>query len=283
LVVVDLDDTLLHGSFTQPGVVFSEQHAPLAPGYRYGALRRSWLRTLKHGWRGWRQGTPYHTVDRDRYPSFEAPWVVVKPNVPLLICLRWLRREKVRLALASATSALRLSYLRARLPILDETFDAGFVAAEQLHERACLATTSNVDRLSEPGWDMSRGLHEKRPRSIMVKSPWAIATALSISPFDVLVDDSLIIADLFAKGGLSDRIVRTTPDRADMPHAIATLLSVLDRLEGKPSAPHLSSLLEKLPAVSTTSPPRSPMIEDPFYFPLLHVRDQTESAPDVMV
>ena len=280
LVAVDLDDTLLHSSYTRPELV---REPPRDSGrsvfacYRYSEMRHSLWRTLRFGLRA----TAYERVDRRRHPALGAPRVLIRPNIALISCLVWLKQQGVTLVLTTATSLLRVDYLRARLPIIDVLFGPRIVAAEHLGERAEAAAKRLVQPALMPCkiWQISAELHRRRPLSIMAKSPWAVATALGMPAYDLLVDDSATTAELLRESGLNARLLWIAPDDLQPAYAVSVLAAIVDRLTGAPPPSQTQPLAgSSLIADLALPEPEAVLIEDPWYYPLLHVRDQIELA-----
>lgn len=275
-VVVDLDDTLLHGSYTCPQLVRESSRGEggaALPGFRYAEMRQSLWRKIRLG----RGAGAYAHVSRRHHPALVAPRVLVRPNVALLSCLVWLQRAGVTLAMATATSKIRVDYLRSRLPILDVLFGARIVTADHLDERVAVAAT----QLEQPAasycrtWQMSAELHRRRPHSILAKSPWAIATALDAPAYDLLVDDSAATARLLHKSGLGERLLWIASEALQPAYAVSVLAAIVARLTGAPAPSQLVPLkCSSLTADIALPEPEPVLIEDPWYYPLLHVRDR---------
>jgi hypothetical protein len=279
-VVVDLDDTLLHSSYTCPTLVLEPPPgagtASLA-GYRYSEMRQSLWRTLKFGLRA----TAYDRVDRRSHPALVAPRVIVRPNIALISCLLWLKKQGVSLALATASSTFRLDYLRARLPFIDDLFGDSIVSAEHLYDRATAAAAQLERSPAIPCrmWQISSELHRLRPHSIMAKSPWAVATALNMPAYDLLVDDSAVTAALLRESGLGARLLWIAQDALQTAYAVSVLAAILERLGGAPPPPQTRPLVcSSLTANLTLPETETILLEDPWYYPLLHARDQFEIA-----
>ena len=131
-------------------------------------------------------------------------------------------------------------------------------------------------------WQISAELHRRRPLSIMAKSPWAVATALDAPAYDLLVDDSATTAALLRESGLNARLLWITPDALQPAYAVSVLAAIVDRLAGAPPPAQTRPLAGSSLTVDLTLPePEAVLIEDPWYYPLLHVRDQIKVAEHI--
>lgn len=259
-LAVDLDDTLLHNSYTCPSLwdLGGYYGADILPGYRYGRLSRSaigWLRAL-------RKRPAYDQISRSRHPFMESPRVIVAPNLPVLQMLQVLKYHGATLVLATASARARVDLLFARLPILGDLFGGAVFAAEDLAWRALEVEKGPQ---SDPLWEISAPVHHARPRSLMTKTPWTLAPAFDGAGYDILIDDSRITAQLFTDHGLADRLLAVDPHALTPQAAWCTVSDCLARLSGRPPPPLPKDLAEDTPVLR---------FEDPLYWPYMHIKDR---------
>lgn len=259
-IAVDLDDTLLHNSQTCPALwtLGGYEDPQIRPGYTYDHMKMD----LRGRLRRLRGRARYDTVDKAHHPSLRAPRVVVAPNLPLLALLSRLRAEGAELTLATASARIRVDYLTARLPVLRQLFGSAILTAEDLAMRSVLAA-KGADNPDSPIWQMSAPVHAARPLSLITKTPWALAPAFGGAAYDFLIDDHPGMAALFEAHGLEGRLVRIPGDAV----APAATRQVAEDCRARIA-----------PEISLPPSPDHPVlrIEDPFYWPCMHVRDQLE-------
>lgn len=262
-LAVDLDDTLIHGSQTCPGLWdlgrgYSDP--AIAPGYRYADMRIS-LRGRTHLMRG---RPRYDAVDRSAHPFMSAPRVIVSPSLPMLSALAWLKERGAILALATASARQRVEWLFDRLPVLQELFGSRVMAAEDLACRT-IAAAEGPDDCDTDLWKMSQAVHDARPFSLAAKTPWALAPMFDGEPYDLLIDDSAVTTKLLTDHGLEDRLHQVPGDAFAPAQAWEVVTGLLARLTGQAPAP-------------TGDFPTTEVLrmEDPLYLPLMHRHDQFE-------
>lgn len=268
-IAVDLDDTIIHGSVTCPGVWKLAQgysDPKIEPGFKYNDLRFGWKGRI----RLLRGRSHYDSVDRSVHRFFETPRVIVVPSVPMISLLFWLKAQGVQMALATLSARSRVEWLFTRLPFLRELFGDAVMNAEDLALRTIEATQVSTDCMCDI-WKVSKKAHEARPLSLAAKTPWALAPIFSGQSYDLLIDDSELTARLFNDNGLESWI-KNIPRNAYIPQegwrVVADTLS--DVLGTFVSDQLLTEITRDAPKCNILR------FEDPLYLPFLHNNDQFE-------
>ncbi len=266
-LAVDLDDTLLMGSFTA-----GEAWGPMgqaAPGLRKDRLTTDWLASAKQLARGRSE----RVACRKRHPFLKQPQVEVAFRPGMIDGLRGFKKRGLGLVMVTASARRRVDYLRMRFPVLDELFSGTkgrIVVAEDMVHAALAAEREKIDH--EP----SASAHAIRPRSLAVKTPWAVSYVAGIPHYDLLVDDSEVTARVFQQAGLADRLLWIEGKHPWSDYGRVVLEAVQARLSSHEitngDARSLACPPEAMKQPSDV--PISPKVEDPLYFPLLHYRDQ---------
>ncbi|SEQ78032.1 hypothetical protein SAMN05428995_10847 [Loktanella sp. DSM 29012] len=258
-IALDLDDTLLHGSQTCPALWDRGGYGDpaIVPGWRYDRMQVSWRGRL-HLLRG---RPRYDAVDRRHHPALTAPRIVVTPDLPMLSVLGWLQTRGAVLGLATASARTRVDLLLDRLPALRALVGPRVMAAEDLAHRL---TTAPDD--ADPLWSAAAPAHAARPLSLAAKTPWALAPLWDGAGYDLLVDDSAVTAALMDTAGLGDRLLHIPGGALSPAAGWANAAALLRRLAGLPA-------LDSIPAPPPVGALR---IEDPLYWPCLHLSDQFE-------
>lgn len=267
-LAVDLDDTLLMGSFTA-GHAWNFYN-PIMGAFKKELLSMDWLATTKNVFRGKPARVPCHRA----HPFLSHPAVTVAFRPGMVEGLVALKKAGLGLILVTASSMRRVEYLLQRFPILRELFGSPrgkIVAAEGLVP-ALIEASDHPSRIDH---GPSALAHSLRPRSLAIKTPWAVSRGTSLPYYDLLVDDSPITSDVFQSAGLQNWLLTVAGGYPCSGYGLFIIHSALARLLGKQS-PWDPPLVEYFDA--HWSIPKSlevpPQLEDPFYYPLLHYRDQ---------
>ena len=268
-LAVDLDDTLLVGSFTNQASWGALGNA--RPSIDQTALTTDWLATLKSTLRG----NPKRIPSITHHPFLTNPPVEVAFRPALLEGLKALKAAGLGLVLVTASARQRVNFLRRRFPELDELF-AGerghLVAAEDLARAAVEAENSPAGIDHPPSLEA----HQLRPRSIAAKTPWAISYITGLPHYDLLIDDSTTTAELFVTAGLADKLLYIHGEYPWSNYGSIILDTVVDQLLSKAPSPSSHTRLP-CPKGALSLPGNLPpptKVEDPYYYPLLHYKDQ---------
>jgi hypothetical protein len=268
-IAVDLDDTLLLGSYTLGkdwGVVGHSFR-----GMRESMLKTDWFATAKHVIRG----TPCRVPCRSAHPFLNNPRVEVAFRPLMVEGLLEFAAAGLGLVFVTASARQRVDYLRMRFPVLDELFSGELgrvITAEEMVE-ATLEAATRPDLVDDP---LSAKAHSLRPRSLAAKTPWAVSRAVGIPPYALLIDDSATTARLFSESGLNDRLLFIEGHHPWSGYGIHILQTAVKKILDPESRSAADSPLFCPEAFRSPPPgvPIPPKVEDPLYFPLLHYRDQ---------
>ena len=271
-IAVDLDDTLLFGSHTCPEIW------DFAAGYRDPNIRGGFeYSRLRHSWRGRIAklvGRPdFHCVDNDRHAFINAPRVIVAPNIPLLSTLAWLKGKGATIGLATASSRERIEYLFKRIPILFELFADRVMDATQLAERSIIAEEQR-ETIDPNKWAGSIQVHQERPFSILTKTPWALSPMFKGKPYDLILDDSSTMADLFSSAGLGHLVCKPVAPFTGNESVWGVIKTCLCHISSRNQ-----NIGEEI-AYSDLPSPIDVRFEDPLYWPYLHFKDQISWGVD---
>lgn len=268
-LVLDLDDTLLMGSFTT-----KEEWGELGnafPGLERSAMRTDWWATTKRLLKGKRE----RIACRQAHPFLNHPPVEVAFRPGMVEGLMELKAQGLGLVLVTASARTRVEFLLQRFPVLAELFagdEAVIVPAESMAESSMVAESAPeaVDCLP------SARAHEIRSRSLAVKTPWAVSRAAGIPAYDLLIDDSKTTAKVFDEAGLGDKLLAIEGQHPCSGYGIHILDTTIQRLLKSGSGTQTSGPLPCSLEFSQTPAgiPLPPKVEDPLYFPLLHYTDQ---------
>lgn len=269
-IAVDLDDTLLFGSFTVSnlwslGSGYGDKN--IVDGYAYAKMRKS-LRGRYNALLG-RPG--YDQICRRTNPYMEYPRVVVALNTPLVSALNWAKTRGANLALVTASARQRADYLTRRLPILNDLFGNRVMAAEDIAARLLDVDLEVGLNTNETTWTKSFRIHANRPNSLAAKSPWLVSPLFDGQSFDMLLDDSNVTYEAFQKSGLESCLFRIHHHDLDreklwmqaVQFGAGVCLSEC-KLGGAGGFPEFHDTL----------------IEDVLYWPLLHKDDQLDWGAD---
>lgn len=265
-LAVDLDDTLLMGSFTAGEAWGAMGQA--GPGLRKNQLTTDWLASAKQLARGRFE----RVACRKRHSFLNQPQVEVAFRPGMIEGLCALKKRGLGLVMVTASARQRVDYLRMRFPVLDELFagtNGRIVVAEDLVHAALAAERETIDHAP------SARAHAIRPRSLAVKTPWAVSYVAGIPHYDLLIDDSEVTAHVFQQARLADRLLWIEGKHPWSDYGRVVLEAAQARLSSQ-EIPNGDVRIECPPAaMKLPSDVRiSPKVEDPLYFPLLHYRDQ---------
>ncbi len=268
-LAIDLDDTLLMGSFTT-GYEWGElglAHKSL----KYSNLTTDWIRSIKC----LMSGKPKRIFCLSTHPFLKNPRVEVAFRPGLLEGLMELKNLGLGLILATASDRSRVAFLMKRFPALNDLFsgERGRVVAAQAITESALIAEAQPELIYDT---VSARAHLLRPRSLAVKSPWAISRAADIPLYDLLIDDSTTTASCFHEAGLSKKLLAIEGRHTWSGYGIHILDTALNRLMQLETVSSIASSL-RCPADFHQPPagfPIPPKVEDPLYFPLLHYSDQ---------
>ncbi|NQY15362.1 MAG: HAD family hydrolase [Henriciella sp.] len=271
-IAVDLDDTLLFGSHTCPEIW------DFAGGYRDPNIRTGFQYSrLRHSWRGRIAkfvGRPeFHCVDNAQHAFMNVPRVIVAPNIPLLSTLAWLKEKGATIGLATASSKERIEYLFKRLPILSELFAHRVMTATQLAERSVIAAEERAT-IESGKWARSMRVHQERPFSILTKTPWALSPLFEGKSYDLILDDSATMADLFTSAGLGDLVCKPVAPFTGNESVWGVIKTCLCYISSQQRNSGEEIAYIDLPS------PIEVRIEDPLYWPYLHFKDQISWGVD---
>ncbi len=268
-LALDLDDTLLLGSFT-----CADDWGDLGgagSGFVKGSMAVDWWASLRR----WLRGSPELVPCKHRHPYLNHPLVEVAFRPALLEGLAELKALGLGLVLVTASARQRVDYLCLRFPFFGELFRGPLghvITAEDMVELQ-LEAVQLADTIDDPA---SAAAHRLRPRSLAVKTPWAVSRACGIPSYDLLIDDSKTTAEVFDQAGLNDRLLYIEGRHPWSGYGVGILDAAVRRLLGEiPADGHGAPLpclreWQEVPA----GIPVPPKIEDPLYFPLLHYSDQ---------
>ncbi|MGE9270811.1 MAG: hypothetical protein ACQKBU_08405 [Verrucomicrobiales bacterium] len=271
-LVLDLDDTLLMGSFTT-----KEQWGALGaahPGLRSERMRIDWVASARR----WMQGKFERVASRKTHPFLNHPPVEVAFRPGILEGLAELQSFGLGFVLVTASARERVDYLDSRFPDFHGLLSGDrthVIAADEMVPIQLLAAeriaSDGLDSMDDPA---SARAHKIRPRSLAVKTPWAVSQAVGIPRYDLLIDDSATTAEVFHEAGLEKELLFIDAGRPWSGYGVAILDHAIRRILGEESAgagrlPCPEGLMQ-IPK----DLPRPPSLEDPTYFPLLHYSDQ---------
>ena len=177
--------------------------------------------------------------------------------------------------MVTASAPERLEYLRTRYPYLDQLLKGSL--ASVISAKEMVEIQLEAEQKPEIVTDSSSArAHSIRPRSLAVKTPWAVSQASEIPPYDLLVDDSDTTAKVFCDAGLGGRLLFVQGKYPWSGYGVEILKTAVKRLllqsSGENTAIPLPCSEEGRQAPSGI--PTPPKIQDPLYFPLLHYSDQ---------
>jgi len=250
------------------------QDEAIYPAYRYRRMRKTWRGRLQR----WRGCTHYDTADRNAYPFLRHPRQIVMPRPGMLAGLEWLSQQGVRLTLVTSSAPERVAYLFERLPQLQRIFGPRAIAAREIAAYYWALERSGRS-MADAG---SRQAYWQRPRSLAVKPPDLVDWALGEGGYDLIADDSQRMASVFGATELRDRLLWVRPDWPVSPYGMQIVAAIARRLSER--------ALESSAGAGQPLPPDSSWadwgaiqqacvrLEDPYYWPLCHVRDRLPSA-----
>ncbi len=264
LVAVDLDDTLLNSDWTCKSV-FKE----IQPDYKVDTIRYDQMQHSLKGRIQKMRGLPIaFQYDLNTYPFLRNPQVYVQLRPGFLEELIILAELGVDFLLITASSQKRVDFLFKRLPMLAHLFSNRVICAET-SARVLLEIKEMPEsviwrqsELSPRLLDASLRMHRERPCSLAAKSPLLVERALGLPAFSCLIDDSEITQGLFMKTGLQQLIIPVEGRSMDLAQTRMIFKELYKRLE--------------LPMVPPDDPVKMEIVhlEDPYYYPLIHMRDQ---------
>jgi len=275
-VAIDLDETLLLNSHACPQLWHlgrGYQDEAIYPAYRYRRMRKTWRGRLQ-----WLRGrTHYDTADRRAYPFLQNPRQIVMPRPGMMAGLAWLARQGLELSLVTSSAPERVAYLFARLPALQQTFGYRVVTAREM-----AAYYLTLERDGRPIPDRgSRQAYWQRPRSLAIKTPDLVDWGLGNGGYDLIVDDSKRMAAVLQQSELRERLLWVRPDCPASTYGMQIVAAIAQRVTG--AAPSLATEQRLQPAPNADAKIAAQKgcsrLEDPYYWPLCHVRDRLPSFP----
>ncbi|MEX0324072.1 MAG: hypothetical protein AB3N63_18080 [Puniceicoccaceae bacterium] len=264
LIAIDLDDTLLNSDWTCKSV-FED----IKPDWKVQTIRYDQLQHSLKGRLQKMRGLPIpFQYDLNAYPFLKNPQVYVQFRPGFLEELIILAELGVDFLLITASSQKRVDFLFKRLPVLQQLFSDRVISAEtsaRVLQEIEQMPESEIREQSELGpvlLDASLAMHQDRPCSLAAKSPLLVERALGLPAFSCLIDDSEITHDLFTRAGLEDLIIPVHGKSMDVAQTKAIFSDLYSRLE--------------LPMTPPDDPVKLDIIhlEDPYYYPLIHMQDQ---------
>jgi hypothetical protein len=264
LVAVDLDDTLLNSDWTCKSV-FED----IIPDLKVDSIRYEQLRHSLKGRIQKMRGLPLpFQYDLQTYPFLKNPQVYVQFRPGFLEELIILAELGIDFLLITASSRKRVDFLFKRLPVLAHLFSDRVLAAEtsarvlmEIHEMP-ESEIRQQSGLNPKLLEASLHMHRQRPCSLAAKSPLLVERALELPAFSCLIDDSEITHRLFVEAGLQQHIIPLDGTSMDLAQTKRIFRELYDRLE--------------LPMTPPDDPVKMEVvhIEDPYYYPLIHMKDQ---------
>ena len=268
-LAIDLDDTLLMGSLTTAdewgGIGLAHS------GLQRSAMKADWWATTKRWLKGKLERVPCKKV----HPYLNDPVVEIAFRPGILEGLSELKMAGLGLVLVTASAKERVTYLLQRFPDFAKLFDGPLgrvITAEDMVE-CQLSMSDGVDASCDAA---SAEAHRLRPRSLAMKTPWAVSRACGIPAYDLLIDDSETTAKIFHEAGLGEKLLFVEGRHPWSGYGIEILDMAVKRLLGAvPAEAHHVRLAcsEEWEAVPSGIPV-PPKVEDPLYYPLLHYSDQ---------
>jgi len=272
-VVIDLDDTLLLNSYSCPEIWEigdGYQDNDIYPAYQYSKMRKTWRGRLKRVW----GRTEYDTADQTAYPFLQNPRHIVMFRPGMLSGLAWLAKRGAELILVTASARQRVTYLLKRFPMLAEVFGNRIISANEM-VKYYLTKASYRSQISDQA---SRQAFEKRPFSLAIKTPDLVNQILSNGGYDLIVDDSKFLTKTLQETSLRDRVLRVRSDLAISNYGLQIVEAIAARVMAEPQNFPKSSGIKQLTSNSHCQPIVSNnnlvRLEDPYYWPLCHGRDQ---------
>ncbi|MFP4254638.1 MAG: HAD family hydrolase [Halothece sp.] len=271
-VVIDLDDTLLLNSYTSPElwkIGEGYQDEAIYPAYKYSKMRKTWQGRFKRVL----GRTHYDTADHRAYPFLRNPRHIVMFRPGMLSGLAWLAQRGVEFILVTASAQQRVRYLLKRFPMLVEVFGNRIISADDMVQYYLTQATSE-EQIQDQA---SRQAFKKRPFSLGIKTPDLVNQILGNGGYDLIVDDSEVLAETLSGTPLRDRAVWVRSDLAISSYGVQIVAEITARMMGKPISQE-SNLKRLEPNSESFSIPLSGdqliRLEDPYYWPLCHRHDQ---------
>ncbi len=268
-LAMDLDDTLLMGSFTL-GAAWGGMGGGL-DGLDLQMLKTDWLATAKRSLLG-RSGRVF---SRKKHPFLHHPKVEIAFRPGLLEGLIELKNAGIGVVLVTASAEERVNWLRKRFPDFSELLSGDLARVVSAEAMVAVTRVAALDPQSVEDPASARA-HALRPRSLAAKTPWAVSRAGGIPFYDLLIDDSTTTAHIFQQSGLSHRLLFIEGRHPWSGYGIHVLDTAVKKLlHGNmetstpcplPCPPEFSQIPEGIPV--------PPKVEDALYYPLLHYRDQ---------
>lgn len=272
-VVIDLDETLLLNSYSCPKIwEIGEgyEDRKIYPAYCYSQMKKPLRGRLQRMLFG---RTHYDTADKTAYPFLQNPRHIVLFRPGMLSGLAWLAQKEVELILVTASARQRVDYLLKRFPLLKEVFGDRVISANEIM-KYYLSLASGVSQIQDQA---SGQAFRKRPWSLAIKTPDLVNQILGNGGYDLIVDDSEMLIETIQETPLRDRALWV---RSDLPlsnygmQIVATIAAKV-MAENKPLSPQRLEPDSQLLFVETVSNPNQFVrLEDPYYWPLCHGRDQ---------
>jgi hypothetical protein len=282
-VVIDLDETLLLNSYSCPEIWEiggGYQDDEIYPAYQYSQMRKTWRGRFKRilG------RTDYDTADQNAYPFLQNPRHIVMFRPGMLGGLAWLAEKGVELILVTASARQRVTYLLKRFPLLAEVFGDRVICANEIMH-SYLTQISSATQIND---EASRQAFEKRPFSLAIKTPDLINRILGNGGYDLIVDDSAILAETFQETPLRDRLLWVRSDLAVSDYGMQIVAAITASIMKEPELFLKASALKKLDLAFESRqivPSSSQMIrlEDPYCWPLCHGRDQLSPSTNLQL
>ncbi len=268
-LAIDLDDTLLMGSFTL-GDEWGGMGGGL-DGFDRQMLETDWLATARRVL----LGPTGRVFSRKKHPFLHHPKVEIAFRPGLLEGLIELKNAGLGIVLVTASAGERVNWLRKRFPDFSEFLsgDLARVVSAEAMVAVTLAAALDPHSVEDPA---SARAHALRPRSLAAKTPWAVGKAAGIPPYELLIDDSSTTDRIFFEAGLSDRLLFIEGRHPWSGYGIHVLDTAVQKLLD-PRAHSAIAVPLPCPAEFSKLPdgiPIPPKVQDPLYYPLLHYKDQ---------
>ena len=268
-LVLDLDDTILMGSFTT-----KDEWGALGqsiPGLDRSGMKTDWWSSFKR----LLKGKPERVVCRKKHPYLNHPPVEVAFRPAILEGLMELKASGLGLVLVTASARERVEYLKARFPDFAKLFQeprGHTVTAEDLVH----CQLSMREKIDVTCGQASAATYRLRSRSLAMKTPFVVSRCCGIPAYDLLIDDSETTAKIFKEAGLGKKLLFIEGRYPWSGYGVAILDMAVRRLLGEQPLEGDLFLLpcQKEWQVVPPGIPVPPIIEDPLYYPLLHYSDQ---------